>query len=1492
MPLQFHRDYLVRLPLPLAQLYCRAYNAKDPRARHDNTFYLFESLIKLAACPLIAGYLDDVRRGGKRVEALDHLLGQLSLPSLGQWAGFVRELSRHFGERPDAESHPLGHLWRQLNEKHAELPGMLALYRRIKNGPDGKPGGDQRCSVLQLIESLVQYRNAVFGHGASRAESFYEEEMGPLLFPAADEMLKEGVFDLLGPSGTRLVYLAQIQTTDAANVKLDMLELIGLQAERLPPMPADKQQAANLVPNQVAVLWPQRDVPMPLDPLLLYRESDLTQELLFLNRDRNGKQVEFLSYTTGRTERDKSMAVAMNELLSLVSGPRLTDSLKVEFNEDGSVKSAELIGLSDVGTDDEPIDAPQSTEAIFGDFEIQAELGRGGMGVVYLARQLSLGRPVALKVLPKEMAKDEVTLARFQQEISVLGHCEHPNIVKILASGTLPNGQLYYAMEYVLGADLERVWQELSETDEDAGTSRLGSTTWNDAVYSASLQVRQESANRPIGMKTKAVENDESLLQSTFVRGDEQEGLEEQMRTLADFGVAPLPQLPDADDQRGGYARRIAGIVRDAARALQTVHEMGVVHRDIKPSNLVLTADGSRVVLMDFGLVKGEGTALTTASSGGFLGTLRYAAPEQLASATLQLGPAADVRALGVTTWELLTRKRLFADAHDEVQLAQAVHEQDVPLLSSVDPAIDPDLEAIVARATERRVSDRIQTAQELADYLDLYLAGKPVPLRTSGKQEQLKRWVGNNRALTATGSIAVVALILMAWLATQYFFQQVAPTNDEKPGSVAGAGTTPKFRIATSTFVGYAPIQLAQKKGFYDGIDVEIIVIDDRPERRSQLVAGEIDAAVDTVDAFTRDVAEELPIKAVLKIDETFGADGIVAREEINSIAELKGKSVAYVHSDVSHFFLLDRLAANGISIRDIKTKPMEADEVADAFINGKVDAVVTWEPDLSRAAAHGKILATSAQTPGLIVDIVTVNENFLEQHPEAIQEFAKGWFKAIEFIKSNPAEAHAIMADSTGHTPQSLTEMLAGIRLSDADDNRGFFLKDSSGNCKFTKLLSRAAEFWAAEGIIGAQPDPKQADGSAVVLAAIANRTAPGTGKKKHDGSANPIKIGILHSLSGTMAGSETEVVNATKLAIAELNQGDGLLGRSIVPIVVDGQSDPKIFAQGAERLIVEDKVCTIFGCWTSASRKAVRPVVEEHNHLLIYPVQYEGLEQSPNIFYTGAAPNQQIIPAVRWCFNEKNSRKFFLVGSDYVFPRAANEIMKDELKVLGGEVVGEEYLLLGSTKVESIVAKISEAQPDIILNTINGDSNIAFFHALRAAGVTAAKIPTMSFSISEHEIRNNKIIKDMAGDYAAWNYFQTIESDQNKEFISKIHAELGPIAVTDPMEAAYFGVHLWANAVAEANTDDVNLIRARLRNQTFDAPHGKVRIDAESQHTWKTARIGRINLAGQFDVVWVSKSPEKPIPYPLTRTTEDWKAFLFDLKTGWGGKWSAPN
>ena len=389
---------------------------------------------------------------------------------------------------------------------------------------------------------------------------------------------------------------------------------------------------------------------------------------------------------------------------------------------------------------------------------------------------------------------------------------------------------------------------------------------------------------------------------------------------------------------------------------------------------------------------------------------------------------------------------------------------------------------------------------------------------------------------------------------------------------------------------------------------------------------------------------------------------------------------------------------------------------------------------------------------------------------------------------------------------------------------------------------------------------------------------------------GEEEPIRVGVLHSLSGTMAISETPVADATKLAIEELNQRGGLLGRPLQAVVADGRSDWPSFAMEAQRLIAREGVSVVFGCWTSASRRTVRPIFEEHGHLLFYPVQYEGMEQSPNIVYTGAAPNQQIVPAVKWCHDHLGKR-FFLVASDNVFPRAANEVIRDQVAALGAQIVGEAYLPLGSSDVQGAVDRIVASQPDAILNTINGDSNVAFFRALRAAGVTPEQVPTMSFSIGEPELQAMHL-PEMVGDLAAWNYFQSLDSAENRDFVGSFKGRFGADRVVgDPMEAAHFGVHLWAQTVEEVGTDDPRLVLLALGGQSLVAPEGMVHIDPQNHHTWKTVRIGRILADGQFDVVWDSDRPVRPVPYPPTRPRAAWDDLLDALHRGWGNRWAAP-
>jgi len=378
----------------------------------------------------------------------------------------------------------------------------------------------------------------------------------------------------------------------------------------------------------------------------------------------------------------------------------------------------------------------------------------------------------------------------------------------------------------------------------------------------------------------------------------------------------------------------------------------------------------------------------------------------------------------------------------------------------------------------------------------------------------------------------------------------------------------------------------------------------------------------------------------------------------------------------------------------------------------------------------------------------------------------------------------------------------------------------------------------------------------------------------------NTDTIKVGILHSLSGTMAISEQSVVDAEQLAIEEINAGGGVLGKQIQPIVEDGASDWPTFAEKARKLIDRDRVVAVFGCWTSASRKAVLPVFEEKKHMLWYPVQYEGQECSNNVFYTGAAPNQQIEPSVDWLLANKGKR-FFLVGSDYVFPRTANTIIKAQLKAKGGTTVGEDYLPLGNTEVTAIITKIRQALPNggVIYNTLNGDSNVAFFKQMQGAGLGPDKYPVMSVSIAEEEVKAIGVTY-LKGHYAAWNYFQTVNTPANKKFVEAFKAKYGENRVTnDPMEAAYIGVYMWKQAVEKAGTaEDLEAVRKAAYGLSFDAPEGKVTM-TPNHHLAKWVRIGKVRDDGMFEIVNSTKSAVYPIP---------WNQFVAETK-GFACDWS---
>lgn len=408
----------------------------------------------------------------------------------------------------------------------------------------------------------------------------------------------------------------------------------------------------------------------------------------------------------------------------------------------------------------------------------------------------------------------------------------------------------------------------------------------------------------------------------------------------------------------------------------------------------------------------------------------------------------------------------------------------------------------------------------------------------------------------------------------------------------------------------------------------------------------------------------------------------------------------------------------------------------------------------------------------------------------------------------------------------------------------------------------------------------------GTSILLKACGDpptATTQQVGASTSSSSGDLIKVGILHSLSGTMAISEQSVVDAEQLAIDEINAAGGVLGKQIQAIVEDGASDWPTFAEKARKLIDRDRVVAVFGCWTSASRKAVLPVFEEKKHMLWYPVQYEGQECSNNIFYTGAAPNQQIEPSVEWLLENKG-KEFFLVGSDYVFPRTANTIIKAQLAAKGGQTAGEDYLPLGNTEVTPIISKIRQALPDggVIYNTLNGDSNVAFFKQMQGAGLGPDKYPVMSVSIAEEEVKaiGVEYLKDH---YAAWNYFQTVDTPANQKFVSAFKAKYGQDRVTnDPMEAAYIGVYMWKQAVEKAGTaDDLEAVRQAAYGLTLDAPEGKVTMKP-NHHLAKWVRIGQIREDGMFEIINSTNEAIAPIP---------WNQFVAETK-GFGCDWSDKN
>jgi len=373
--------------------------------------------------------------------------------------------------------------------------------------------------------------------------------------------------------------------------------------------------------------------------------------------------------------------------------------------------------------------------------------------------------------------------------------------------------------------------------------------------------------------------------------------------------------------------------------------------------------------------------------------------------------------------------------------------------------------------------------------------------------------------------------------------------------------------------------------------------------------------------------------------------------------------------------------------------------------------------------------------------------------------------------------------------------------------------------------------------------------------------------------------IKVGILHSLSGTMAISETVLKDVALMAIEEINAAGGVMGQKIEPVVVDPASNWPLFAEKARQLITQDKVAVVFGCWTSVSRKSVLPVFEELNGLLFYPVQYEGEELSKNVFYTGAAPNQQAIPAVEYLMSKDggSAKRFFLLGTDYVYPRTTNKILRAFLKSKGvaDKDIEEVYTPFGHTDYQTIVANVKRfaaGGKTAVISTINGDSNVPFYKELGNQGLKATDVPVIAFSVGEEELRGVDT-KPLVGHLAAWNYFMSVKSEANEAFKKKwaayAKAKKLPGAdkplTNDPMEATYIGIYMWKQAVEKAKTTNVDKVIAATNGQTFQAPNGfVVKMDDKNHHLHKPVFIGEVKADGQFNIVWKTKGPIKAQPW----------------------------
>ncbi len=724
----FDPVFQTTLPLPVARLYARAHYAKGDRERHDHTFHLVEASLKLAAAAAVARY----RARGERSAKVDAALRSLARPSLGQWRSMLLESLTFLAEGVSGDPwarailEKLGRSGEELTDAFARLAKAAAFKGRALAHP----------TALDLLELLPTYRNAMSdAHGGIKADPSAYREPTPALLALAHALLEDAA--LLG--GGRLVQAEEVRLGLQGEERVQWMDLTGVTAMRRQPLEGEVA-TTKIFPGRLYLELAAGEH-LELYPLVHYAPGEILDQVFFLNRAREGAGgIQFLSYTTGefylpgRDQVGDALLKDLKELLSWVTRSEVTAS---RMGELASASQADARKAGEVAQEERE---PSGT--VLGDFEILGELGRGGMAVVYLARQMSLNRQVALKVLPPVFGNDPVALARFTQEVRALSWCDHPNVVKILASGEA-QGTHYYAMEFIDGGDLALIEQTL-KSYQSSGVDVLKEEHFDRAASSAS--------SKP--------------------EGDREAGLPE----VGKLSKTPVEGLHGART----IAFRWAAVIRDAARGVEHIHAHGIVHRDLKPQNIMVTRSEHRPVVMDLGLAKvSDVTRSLTLDKGSILGTLRYMPPEQLQRNLLEVDARADVYALGAVLYEMVCLRPLL-DGDTEERLTTQILFEEPPPPQKVNSRIPTDLATVITKATRKDPKERYASAGELAEDLDRFVHGEAISAKPLTLKYFLGLFVKRHRAAVIASALAVLlfAASLAYWIVSLRQAREEAQAN------------------------------------------------------------------------------------------------------------------------------------------------------------------------------------------------------------------------------------------------------------------------------------------------------------------------------------------------------------------------------------------------------------------------------------------------------------------------------------------------------------------------------------------------------------------------------------------------------------------------------------------------------------------------------------------------------------------------------------------